>query len=93
MMCLTPRRTIGWFLQQNPGENCPNAGHAAFWDSVTLDTTATGLNDTGGMVDTPLYNKVSTEVDLLEVWPLGWQERLHIQKIWKFTINDHQEAQ
>jgi hypothetical protein len=36
-------------------------------------------------------------VDLLEVWPLGWQERVYLQNIhyWttsKVTINSHQEA-
>ena len=29
-----PRETISWFLQQNPGESCPSAGHAAYWDAV-----------------------------------------------------------
>ena len=33
------RRTVGWFLQQNPGENCSSAGHAAYWDAVSTQQT------------------------------------------------------
>ena len=33
------RRTVGWFLQQNPGENCSSAGHAAYWDAVSTQET------------------------------------------------------
>ena len=33
------RRTVGWFLQQNPGESCSSAGHAAYWDAVSTNQT------------------------------------------------------
>ena len=34
------RRTVGWFLQQNPGESCSSAGHAAYWDAVSTNQTS-----------------------------------------------------
>ncbi len=40
---------LSWFLQDNPGEQCPKAGHAAYGDGVRM-----------GSITSPTTNSTST---------------------------------
>ena len=70
------RRTVGWFLQQNPGESCSSAGHAAYWDAVvtkktkmihntTTTVATTTTNTTTTTTTTSTTTDISTTTDTL----------------------------
>ena len=53
------QKTIHHFLNQNPGEHCPKAGHGAFADSVKHDPFAIDISSGGARYDVKSNNMMA----------------------------------